>query len=76
MSRGDKDMAFQSRPPSSRSGRPESLVVAATPLRGAGRCDTAGALEAGFEFAFQAVELIRGEITVAGGVDERAGGAG
>ena len=35
-----------------------------------------GALEALLQLGFQAVELVGGEVAVAGGVDQRAGGAG
>ena len=35
-----------------------------------------GALEALLQLGFQAVELVGGEVAVAGGIDERAGGPG
>jgi len=35
-----------------------------------------GALEALLQFGLEAVELVRREVAVAGGVDQRAGGAG
>ena len=41
-----------------------------------GPAGVAGALELGFEFGFEAVVLFGGQVAVAGGVDEGAGGAG